>query len=290
MTRETLVLVAATAMAALLGGCGGSHQDGSSHQGSSSSQEGSSPQQPEATNTNSVGSCADNGSTDRQQEAGRGEVSNGKIVVQRATDATNDIDVIDEDGTTETHLTHAAESGGGAVLSPDGEKIAFVRRNPDYTSIADIYVMKVADPDQWLQLTDGVADDNDPAWSPDGTEVAFTRVTMHEGYGPSGEYFYEADIYTVYADGSNETRLASGSYPTWSPDGKHIAYLSDTEDLYVVNADGSNETRLASGSYPTWSPDGKHMAYLSDTGDLYVVNADGSNPTLVVDDKNDKVE
>src|SRR5215218_6314275 len=113
MTRRTLMLLAASAMAALLAGCGGTAQGGSSHQASSSSQKGSSQQTSEpTTNETSVGRCADNANASVQQgEPSGGEVSNSKIAFVRTfvgatVNATNsDIYVMDEDGTHETRLT-----------------------------------------------------------------------------------------------------------------------------------------------------------------------------------------
>ena len=90
------------------------------------------------------------------------------------------------------------------------------------------------------------------------------------------------------ADGSFRLRLArNGSAPAWSPDGRTIAFFSDTK-IYLMNADGSEHrplTRpLTAGRKQSlaWSPDGRKLAFLND-GDcaqfcfnLYVVNSDGS--------------
>jgi Tol biopolymer transport system component len=67
------------------------------------------------------------------------------------------------------------------------------------------------------------------------------------------------------ADGSGQQRLArSGSQPTWSPDGRKIAFVSKRDrnwnsDIYVMNADGSGQRNLTRGagrreSQPVWSP------------------------------------
>jgi len=67
------------------------------------------------------------------------------------------------------------------------------------------------------------------------------------------------------ADGSNPIRLTDDpgqdSFPTWSPDGSHIAFASDRDgnpEIYVMDADGSNVTRLTNDSvfnaFPAWSP------------------------------------
>src|SRR5215217_3122660 len=135
MPLRTLMLLAATAMAVLVAGCGSSQQeDGSNSQHGSGSQDGgSSQQQSEAANLISAGACTGNGGAGHAQEA-PGEVSNGKIAFFR-TDAdlsdlinrvyTSRAFVIDEDGTNERALTGKLPSAGGPVWSPDGEQIAF---------------------------------------------------------------------------------------------------------------------------------------------------------------------
>ena len=116
------------------------------------------------------------------------------------------------------------------------------------------------------------ADDRSPAWSPDGSRLAF------------GEGWFGGDgLYTTKVDGSDRRKLAEeGRSPAWSPDGTQIAFF-DLDGLYVIDADGGNLRTLTSpsdeywrGFSPAWSPDGKQIAFV-DRGSLYVINADGSN-------------
>ena len=108
------------------------------------------------------------------------------------------------------------------------------------------------------------------------------------------------DIYVVQGIRQDETRVtthpAADLAPTWSPDGKKIAFVSDRNNnqnqIWVIDADGKNLTRLTDGLHddkPDWSPDGTTIAYHSQrkrTGEftfgvplyeLYLMDSDGSD-------------
>ncbi len=127
-----------------------------------------------------------------------------------------------------------------------------------------------------LAATVRPASDGRPAWSPDGTRLAFQSDR-------SGNW----EIYVLQADGSKGIRLTNHAdadmAPAWSPEGKRLAFQSDRGggwNLYTMNAaDGTEVTRLADGEEPAWSPDGKRLALVvrSDGNtEIYVVNADGN--------------
>ena len=77
-------------------------------------------------------------------------------------------------------------------------------------------------------------------------------------------------------------------YPSWSPDGGHIAFASPRDgnhEIYVMGSDGSNPRRLTNSAgddrLPSWSPDGGHIAFASDRdgdSEIYVIGSDGTNP------------
>jgi Tol biopolymer transport system component len=127
--------------------------------------------------------------------------------------------------------------------SPDSKEIAFQsERNTNPNAVGDtkdIYVMQVSDTIQWRRLTDNPAQDAYPAWSLDGSEIAFTRSSP----GGSGTSI----IYKIDAEGAKETRLISGGLPTWLADGEHIAYLSSL-GIAEMNSDGSNPTLVISNT------------------------------------------
>jgi Tol biopolymer transport system component len=138
-------------------------------------------------------------------------------------------------------------------------------------------------------LTHNTVLDRQPAWSPDGSKIAFTS-------NRSGA----PEIWVMNADGSGARRLVASPdgdlYPAWSPDGLRIAFArtvsaTGKHDIWFVNAgDGSGPTQLtdtdgADESQPAWSPDGSKIAFvtISDSDpnpnrEVYVMGSDGSNP------------
>ena len=142
----------------------------------------------------------------------------------------------------------------------------------------------------------------DPAYSPDGSRIAFSKG---------------GDIHVMKAtgmnpDGTGSRRLTSMNGaeldPTWSTDGTRIAFLSNTDDgagqttdplttdseIWVMNADGSGRRPITENSSeerdPAWSPKDNKIAFVDERGDspffdtdsnVYVMNTDGSNQTNI---------
>jgi TolB protein len=108
-----------------------------------------------------------------------------------------------------------------------------------------------------------------------GTRIAFTRL-RHGGT--------ENEIYVVSEDGTRVTRVATGQWPSWSPDGQRVAIvrLEPNPHIYLMNADGSAPRALVAGDMPEWSPDGTRILFAEWKGGaiggrgLHTINVDGS--------------
>lgn len=127
--------------------------------------------------------------------------------------------------------------------------------------------------------------ENDPVWSPRGTEVAFSRAN---------------DIWVMNGDGSEAQNLTpapndgdgnAGRWPAWSPDGTRIAY-GDGGEIWTMAADGGDKQDLSTTpategveSDPTYSPDGTQVAYTRGL-DLWVMNEDGTEQKPLLESTN----
>ncbi len=144
-------------------------------------------------------------------------------------------------------------------LSPDGKFLLYVKSVNGNT---DIFLQRVAGGNP-LDLThDSTADDTQPAFSPDGQQIAFRSERQGGG------------LFVMGATGESVRRLTEVGYnPAWSPDGRRIAFATEgvarpserklTSQLWTVDVLSGAKQLLTKGDavQPSWSPDGRRIAY-----------------------------
>ncbi|HEV8217188.1 MAG TPA: hypothetical protein VGP95_15175, partial [Gemmatimonadaceae bacterium] len=208
------------------------------------------------------------------------------------------------DGSNVTQLTFpnvaAFEEDFSPAWSPDGKQIAFVREDASDPA-GEIYVMN-ADGSAATRLTFSPGNDLSPTWSKDGKRIAFVSAR-----GSADPAFAASDAWDIYimdaASGGNVVRITdqpgADFDPSWSPDGKQIAFVSwrdssptGTTDLYAVTLDNLQVTRLtnegADVAQPSWAPGGKQIAFTGGdieggSTDIYVLTLDGLRITRLTE-------
>ena len=236
-----------------------------------------------------------------------------------------DVQTVNPDGTGQTDVTPSSGSSGddlNPAWSPDGQQIVF-SSDRDGGGDSEIFVMS-SDGSNITQLTDNAVDDSYPSFNHDGTRIVFVQdgsvaimdangdnLTVLSSYGTSAAHpkfspddtkiayssvnqdaGADRNIQVIDADGQNHYDLSNDAgpsdddFPSWSPNGSQVAFMSARDfyclacwDIYVRNADNSGTTtRLTSYNdvgfnqiAPSWGANGRIA---------FVKRDSGGNPTI----------
>lgn len=219
-----------------------------------------------------------------------------------------DICSIRTDGTNLVNLTNTQDKDIKNIqpaVSPNGKKIAFAKTRFILSSVFgnhysyELYMMNI-DGTEVQKLSsypqfngkDSVSDliyEGDPTWSPDGSKLAF--ISNRHTFKSGNRNYDNEEIYILDFATNEITKLTTSSgyieHPTWSPDGKEIAFMSNrtgTWNIFVINSDGSGKpinitNNKFSNRFPAWSPVEDKIVFHSDRDgnvELYTMKSDGS--------------
>lgn len=174
--------------------------------------------------------------------------------------------------------------------SPDGTKVVMTPRGPAPETLYE-YDLATESTTILFDCVDPCIGDDEPAYSPDGTQVLFVRASLpfvNDAPSDCGLWIGHLDTREVEQITSNEG--CDREYnPRWSPDGTRIAYARERVDgsgtsdaIFVIDANGGEETQLTEwdlvAGYPDWSPDGEWIVFV--TYPFFSFNDDGPTSNL----------
>jgi TolB protein len=211
----------------------------------------------------------------------------GRIAFSGDPSVHSNVYTINPDGTGRRQLTHvgAAQGAGAPDWSADGAKIVYMsNQTGDYR----IWVMNADGSAQRRLTNDPGFADLDPAWSPDGTRILFSRCDDHLHLG----FFLKCDLEVMTAAGGGMRRLAGGDWTylrgQYSPDGRRIVVGADRggylSALWVMRSDGTGLHRITRPSleafWPGWSPGGRRIVFTDNCcqggSNIWTVRPDGT--------------
>lgn len=181
--------------------------------------------------------------------------------VSMRNDPFGDIYTMNDEGGDVSRVTDAAGADADPSWSADGKQIAFVSaRDGASDQTTDLYVVTLEGL-QVTRLTNEALDVDvrEPSWAPGGKQIAYSTA-----YDSGDDNILTSDVFVINIDSRQITRLTDGPgtavqdlAPSWSPDGKQIAYVSirnGNADIFIMNADGNSVSRLTTFTSTDVSP------------------------------------
>jgi TolB protein len=212
--------------------------------------------------------------------------------------------IIDVDNGTQEILVSQSNGIHQPVWSPTDDTVAFV--HVDLEGNGDDGGIRIvrSDGGEPAILLRTIAFISELAWSPDGRYLAFEHLFVRGGYQylyvlpVNADELFEQEKGVALFDSSVTSNLSWGHHPTWSPDGKQIAFVcsGNRADICLLDLETWEQTDLindpALDDQPTWSPDGRQIAFISDRDgnrEIYLVNVNGSNETRLTNTLSDEL-
>ena len=181
--------------------------------------------------------------------------------VSMRNDPFGDIYTVNDDGSDVSRVTDYAGADAEPSWSADGKQIAFVSDRDGLSDLTtDLYVVTL-DTRQVSRLTNEAldVDVHEPSWAPGGKQIAYST-----SYDSGDDIILTSDVFVINVDDRLITRLTDGPgtavqdlAPSWSPDGKQIAYVSirgGNSEIFIMNADGNSVSRLTTSTANDVSP------------------------------------
>ncbi len=169
--------------------------------------------------------------------------------------------------------------------SPDGQWIVYSTssENARAGGNSEIYLMRSDGSGKPVRVTDRPYNDINPAWSPNGTTIAYVY---------DGIYVLNVEcvLHSKKCNLQPTLLVKGGAEPDWSPDGKRIVYdtlYAPESEVFVLDTDGTGEpVKISPDGHscitPQWSLGGGQIAFVCGDG-IYIVNADGSSLQRLVE-------
>jgi Tol biopolymer transport system component len=194
-------------------------------------------------------------------------------------------------------FTHDPGLNEWPTWSSDGRSLAYAS---DRTGTLNIYIQRV-DGEGAFNVTRDASENFQPAFSPDGSQIAFVSTRMSrtpmirigQRIGTVEARTYGGDVWRLPTYGGQAQRIApDGNFPTWHPGGLKVAYVSGPEQhrsILEVSQEGGAPSTVLSSDSSSWeivrieySPDARWMTFETADSEIMIMPLDGGQARRLV--------